>query len=106
MTVAQQVELYNLLRRSYPGREREFRPDFEKGFPDSVGLLPAPLTDEQASAEVCRQADQQAWPAAYRQFAADVRRPKPLLPGHEPGAESPATDGGKGFSDAEEEIPF
>jgi hypothetical protein len=106
MTVEQQVEFYNRLRRRYPGREREFRPDFENGFPDSAGLLPAPLTGEQARAEVCRQADQQAWAAAYRQFAADVRRGEPLLPDHKPGAESPATDGGKGLSATEDEIPF
>src|SRR5262245_10042696 len=55
MTVQQQVDLYNRLRQAYPLREMEFRPDFEKGFPESVGFLPAPRTGEQAWAEVHRQ---------------------------------------------------
>jgi hypothetical protein len=106
MTVEQQVELYDRLRQRYPGREREFRPDFEEGFPDSLGLLPAPRTDQEAWAEVFRQADQQAWAAASRPFAADARRAKPWLSDHKPGAESPATDGATGPSDTEDEIPF
>jgi hypothetical protein len=48
LTTEEQVAFYWELRRSRPWREPEFRPDFERGFPGCVGLLPPPMTPEEA----------------------------------------------------------
>jgi hypothetical protein len=42
LTVEEQVAVYLHIRDSNPWRESEFRPDFERGFPDAVPLLPPP----------------------------------------------------------------
>jgi len=42
LTVEEQVAVYLRIRDEYPLREPEFRPDFERGFPDAVPLLPPP----------------------------------------------------------------
>src|SRR5688500_9156628 len=44
LTVEEQVGLFRALRLQYPTLESAFRPEFERGFPESVGALPAPFT--------------------------------------------------------------
>jgi hypothetical protein len=60
LTVPEQVKFYLSLRRAYPWRDSEFRPDFERGFPDCVAHLPPALTVQEcelAWVEVVRRAE-------------------------------------------------
>lgn len=60
LTVPEQVKFYLALRHAYPWHEPEFRPDFERGFPDCVAHLPTALTAQEcdaAWAEVVRRAE-------------------------------------------------
>ena len=50
MSIVAQVEFYGELRRGFAWRESEFRPDFERGFPECVPFLPPPLTHEERRA--------------------------------------------------------
>jgi hypothetical protein len=57
LTVEEQVGLFRAIRGRYPWLEPAFRPEFERGFPESVGALPPPFTE----AEV-----EQHWAAVKR----------------------------------------
>jgi hypothetical protein len=57
LTVEEQVGLFRSLRASAPTLEPIFRPQFERGFPESAAALPAPFTAaelEQLKAEAQR----------------------------------------------------
>jgi hypothetical protein len=50
LPLARQVELFHCIRDDRNElREAEFRPGFERAFPDSVPLLPPPVTEKQLS---------------------------------------------------------
>jgi hypothetical protein len=49
LPIARQVELFLYIRDRSPHREVEFRPGFERAFPDCVPYLPPPLTVKQVS---------------------------------------------------------
>src|SRR5262245_30183679 len=44
LTVDEQVRLFLAIRHQYPTLEPEYRPEFERGFPESVEALPPPFT--------------------------------------------------------------
>jgi hypothetical protein len=87
LPISRQVELFFFIRDSRNEfRETEFRPGFERAFPDCVSQLPLPLTSKQLSEKLG---------VAEDEFKRHYLHPKPFAP--DPNHASP---------EESEEIPF